>query len=79
VARVAMEKFSKLKAPPSRLAMPDCPEPTSPALTKAFYVRASDIASRVLEMQGRDASGVHADLLEPILHDVPGEWFTGPF
>jgi len=79
VARVAMEKFNELKSPPARLAMPDVPEPTSPALTKGFYVRASDIASKALEMMGRDAGAVKAELPEPIPHDVPGEWFKGPF
>lgn len=79
VARVAMEKFSELKFPPARLAMPDVPEPTSHALTKGFYVRAADIATKVLEMMGKDASAVKADLPEPMPHDVPGEWFKGPF
>lgn len=79
VARVAMERFSELKSPPARLAMPDVPEPTSPALTKGFYVRAADIAAKALEMMGKDASAVKADLPEPLPHDVPGEWFKGPF
>lgn len=79
VARVAIEKFSELKAPPARLAMPDVPEPTSPALTKGFYIRAADIATKVLEMMGKDATAVKTDLPEPVPHDVPGEWFKGPF
>jgi acetoin:2,6-dichlorophenolindophenol oxidoreductase subunit beta len=79
VARVAMQQFAQLKTAPSRLAMPDIPEPTSPALTKGFYVRAADIAERVLHMLGRDASRVRADLPEPTPHDVPGDWFKGPF
>ena len=78
VARVAMERFSQLKSPPARLAMPDVPEPTSPALTKGFYVRAADIASKALEMMGRNGAA-KADLPEPVPHDVPGEWFKGPF
>ncbi|OGT12477.1 MAG: acetoin dehydrogenase [Gallionellales bacterium RIFCSPHIGHO2_02_FULL_57_16] len=79
VARVAMEKFSQLKSPPARLAMPDVPEPTSPALTRGFYVRAADIATKALEMLGKDTNTVKADLPEPVPHDVPGEWFKGPF
>ena len=79
VARVAMEQFSALKCAPARLAMPDVPEPTSPALTKGFYVRAADIATKALEMMGKDAGAVKADLPEPVPHDVPGEWFKGPF
>jgi pyruvate/2-oxoglutarate/acetoin dehydrogenase E1 component len=79
VARVAMERFSQLKSPPARLAMPDVPEPTSPALTKGFYVRAADIASKALEMMSRNGSAAKTDLPEPVPHDVPGEWFKGPF
>ena len=79
VARVAMEKFSRLKCAPARLAMPDVPEPTSPALTKGFYIRAADIAKKVLKIMGKDASVAKADLQEPVPHDVPGEWFRGPF
>lgn len=79
VARVAMEKFRDLKMAPARLAMPDVPEPTSPALTKGFYVRAADVAVKVMEMMGRDARQVRQDLPEPMPHDVPGEWFKGPF
>ena len=79
VARVAIEAFYKLKVPPARMAMPDVPEPTSPALTKGFYVRAADIAEKVMEMMGRDFSGVRSALPEPSPHDVPGEWFKGPF
>jgi len=79
VARVAIDIFEYLKSPPARLAMPDVPEPTSPALTKNFYVRAADIAIKIMSMMGRDSSGVRGDLPEPTPHDVPGEWFKGPF
>lgn len=79
VARVAMEKFSDLKSAPARLAMPDVPEPTSPGLTRGFYVRAADVAVKVMEMMGRNTTMVRQDLPEPIPHDVPGEWFKGPF
>ncbi len=79
IARVAIEAFDQLKAPPARLAMPDVPEPTSPALTKGFYVRAVDIAEKVMKMMRRDFSGVKNALPEPVPHDVPGEWFKGPF
>ena len=79
VARVAIEKFGDLKTAPARLAMPDVPEPTSVALTKGFYVRAADVAAKVMEMMGRDAGQVGQDLPEPMPHDVPGEWFKGSF
>jgi pyruvate dehydrogenase E1 component beta subunit len=68
-----------LKTKPARLAMPDVPEPTSPALTKGFYIRAADIAKQVLKMLKKDFSSVDTDLPEPNPHDIPGDWFQGPF
>jgi pyruvate/2-oxoglutarate/acetoin dehydrogenase E1 component len=79
IARVSMQIFDKLKTPPVRLAMPDVPEPTSPALTKGFYVRAVDVATTVLVMLGYESNNVITELSEPTPHDVPGEWFKGPF
>lgn len=79
VARVAIDQFSALNAPPARLAMPDIPEPTSIALTKGFYVRAADIAIKALSMMGKGFDSVHAELPEQVPHDVPGDWFKGPF
>jgi len=79
IARVSMEKFNALKSAPARLAMPDVPEPTSPALTKGFYIRAADVAEKVMGMLGKDTGQVRKDLTEPRPHDIPGKWFTGPF
>ena len=79
VARVAMQLFDKLKASPARLAMPDVPEPTSFALTKGFYVRAPNIVEKVLQIVGRELILSDKILSEPAMHDVPGDWFKGPF
>jgi acetoin:2,6-dichlorophenolindophenol oxidoreductase subunit beta len=79
VARVAMKQFATLICPPARLAMPDVPEPTSPGLTRGFYVRAGNIAARVLAMLELPADDVATILPEPTPHDVPGDWFKGPF
>ncbi|GAA5163798.1 alpha-ketoacid dehydrogenase subunit beta [Viridibacterium curvum] len=79
VARVAMECWGKLKAAPQRIAMPDFPEGTSPALTKGYHPRAEHIVDAVARMLGRtiDASPLGAQRGYP--HDVPGDWFNGPF
>ena len=79
VARVTMERFSSLKTAPARLAMPDVPEPTSFSLTKGFYVRAVDIVRTVFSMMGIEQPPIGADLYEPHPHDIPGDWFKGPF
>lgn len=77
IARVAMERFSVLKAPPARLAMPDVPEPASSALTGEFYHYARDVVTKVGDMLGIPTEAVAPE--RPVLHDVPGPWFAGPF
>ena len=79
VARCSMELFSIFLCAPRRLAMPDVSEPTSPALTRGFYVRSGNIVNAVLEMLGKPLIDIDLDLPEPMPHDVPGAWFKGPF
>ena len=67
-----------LKSFPKKIAMPDVPEPTSHALTKNFYIRASKISSEVLKLL-KIKSKKNINLADPIPHDVPGDWFKGPF
>lgn len=79
VSKLSTKYFSLFKKPPAVLAMPDVPEPTSYALTKNFYIRAADIANKVLEILEIDNINPYEDMPEPSPHDVPGEWFKGPF
>ena len=79
VARVAMSCFDSLKQAPRRLALPDYPTPTSPSLTKPFYKRAEDIVSTVGNMLGKDISDFELHSQRDCPHDVPGNWFKGPF
>ena len=66
------------KSFPKKLAMPDVPEPTSYGLTKNFYVRANNIVDEVLKTL-HVKKKKNLNLKEPFPHDVPGEWFKGPF
>ena len=59
--------------------MPEVPEPTSFALTKGFYIRAADIANQVLKKMKVLNANPYEALKEPVPHDIPGEWFKGPF
>ena len=59
--------------------MPNVPEPTSYGLTKNFYITAFNIASKCLEMMKQPQGDVADSLIESIPHDVPGDWFKGPF
>ena len=79
VARVVHDCWGVLTAAPRRLAMPDYPEATSPALTALYHVRAETIAKEVCSLieRGCEASALAKQRNHP--HDVPGDWFTGPF
>lgn len=79
ITRVSIEKFRLLKTAPIRLAMPDVPEPTSPALTKNFYIHAHDIAINVLRSLGIKYKNVKKDLVQLGPSDIPGKYFKGPF
>jgi acetoin:2,6-dichlorophenolindophenol oxidoreductase subunit beta len=78
ITRVVDHCWLNLKDKPSRLTMPDIPEPTSFGLTKGFYIRSKDILEKICGMLGLLQSQYTVPD-EPELHDVPGNWFTGPF
>ena len=80
VARCAIELFADLKCPPRKLALPDCPVPTSFGLTKGFYITAVDIVETVGAMLNCPVPGAERlRAAQTTPHDVPGEWFKGPF
>jgi len=78
-ARITQECWSDLRSAPVRLAMPDFPEATSPALTENYHVRAEHIAAEIAKMTGHsfDPEPLKRERSNP--HDTPGAWFTGPF
>ncbi len=79
MARVATKFGGRLKAPVERIAMPDYAVPTSFELTKNVYPDSFDIAVKImamLDVKG-DASPLHE--MKKFPHDVPGNWFSGPF
>ena len=79
VTRVADKCWELLKCAPQRLAMPDFPEGTSFALTVNYHLRAEHIAKKVGEMLERDINTSSLANQREHPHDVPGDWFTGPF
>ena len=78
VALTAEEAFSDLKSPPQRVALPDCPTPTSHALTDHYYPRAIHIAVAARRMMGLSVDKI-TDMATPVPLDVPDSSFTGPF
>lgn len=79
VAKVSTELFSFLKTAPRRIAQPDFPTPTSQALTREYYKRAEDVVLVVGEMLEKDLDPVAVAARRTMPHDVPGDWFKGPF
>ncbi|MBF0285844.1 MAG: dehydrogenase [Magnetococcales bacterium] len=83
VARVAEEAFSSLKCAPIRIALPDYPAPTAPALTESYYPEADAVAQRVIAMLGLadqlPVEEILAKLRRPGPLDAPNPAFVGPF
>jgi len=79
VALAAEEAFSDLKSPPQRIALPDCPTPTSWALSKYYYPRAVHIVVTARRMLGLSADEPVSDVTTSVPLDVPDVSFTGPF
>ncbi len=79
IARVSTECFNSLVQAPQRIALPDYPTPTSAALTKGFYPSTVEIANIVGKMQGINLDLSILKEQRKFPHDVPGDWFKGPF
>jgi len=78
-ATIAEQAFADLKAPPVRVALPEYPAPTSPALSANYYPGAGDIAARVLTLMGREVDDAVLAPAKGQNHDQPDPSFTGPF
>lgn len=79
IARVSSQYGDQLKCPPQRICMPDYAVPTSSALTQDVYPDSFDIAQRILEMLGVEGDVSALREAKDWPHDVPGNWFSGPF
>ena len=79
VATVTEEAFSALKAAPARVALPDSPTPTSPALADLYFPRAGHIVLAVKRMLGLPEVTDALDLRPGQRLDVPDFSFQGPF
>ncbi|MFZ5453716.1 MAG: alpha-ketoacid dehydrogenase subunit beta [Thermodesulfobacteriota bacterium] len=79
IARVAEKAFGDLKNPPVRIALPDCPAPTSPALANRYYPRAVQIVAAAQQMLGLKVDDKLFQEVRAIPLDIPDKGFTGPF
>jgi acetoin:2,6-dichlorophenolindophenol oxidoreductase subunit beta len=80
LAIVAEEAFDRLKGPPQRLALADCPTPSTPALAQFCYPRAVDIVRCAGRMLGiAPQTLVLPEDPKGSLLDIPDRSFKGPF
>jgi len=78
IAKVSIELFSVMVSSPARICLPDAPVPASFSLTKDFYPTSFDIAKKACSML--DVEFNEKDFKQSSFpHDVPGDWFKGPF
>jgi pyruvate/2-oxoglutarate/acetoin dehydrogenase E1 component len=79
IARVSTDHWEYLSYAPIRLAAPDFPEPTSYGLTRNYHIRAENIVESISKLLNLniDSSFLQSTRNHP--HDVPGDWFKGPF
>ena len=79
VARICEQAMGDLKCPPQRVALPDSPCPSTPALANRYYPRADEIVAAAREMLGLPGQEPSRRGVASVPLDVPDMSFTGPF
>ncbi len=78
LSKISIKFHNKLKAPPIVLGLPNVPVPTSFGLTKDFYPDAKKITKEILSLL-KIKKNLKNYFPAQKFHDIPGEWFKGPF
>jgi pyruvate/2-oxoglutarate/acetoin dehydrogenase E1 component len=78
VALVCEEAFDALRKAPKRVALMDCPIPTTPALANLCYPGVGDFVAAVCDLLGHDPADISIPVSRQPL-DVPDSSFMGPF
>lgn len=79
IAKSSIECHKNMKSAPIRLAIKDAPAPTSFGLTKKYYISSSEIFDAVLVILNKPKINSQKLFKKAYPHDVPGDWFKGPF
>lgn len=79
VSIVARGAHGSLQAAPELVASPECPTPTSPALSAEYYPRAAHIVAAVRRTLGLPVDALLTAVPEGVELDKPDPAFTGPF
>jgi acetoin:2,6-dichlorophenolindophenol oxidoreductase subunit beta len=78
IAKVSIDLFSFLSESPARICLPDAPVPASFSLTQDFYPTSKNITEKVCSMLNVSFN-INDFQQSSFHHDVPGDWFKGPF
>lgn len=79
IAGITEKCFKSLKTAPSRVCLPDHAVPTSPALSEDFYPGSVEIVKSIEKQLNKTFEWMSLKKQQTWPHDVPGNWFTGPF
>jgi len=79
VSRVCLDQFQVLKSRPLRITQPDYASPASFGLTQEYYRGAREIVLEVCKDFGIQSKNEDLEKLVKKPHDIPGDWFKGPF
>lgn len=78
VSKVVDKMWDILDCKPERLAMPNFPESTGFSLTKDYHISSLDIVEKIAKMFKLKVDAKNS-FKKDHPHDVPGDWFSGPF
>ena len=79
LAKVSIELHDILRSPPGILGLEDISSPASFGLTKDYYFGAEDIYNKIKLMLNIKDKQRNNLFIKNHPHDVPGDWFKGPF
>lgn len=71
-----------MRSKPVNVGKPSFPEPTSFFLTKDYHISSINIVEWIEEQLGQkilNSKSILEELKQDGTHDVPGDWFKGPF
>ena len=79
IADCSIEVYNHLQKPPRRVALENAPTPTTFGLTDSYYNGALEIYNEAINLLGIKEKNTQNKFIKERPHDVPGEWFKGPF
>ncbi len=79
ISRVTEKAFDSLISPPKRITMPDCPTPTTRALSNYYYPTTQHIINAVKTMLCKPVEDPFKNVFPEDFLDIPDKLFTGPF